>query len=105
MPLIIAEGRVRQAIRKSGSRNFWELQTFLPLETRNHVKKFIGTHYVFEGNGGLTTMTASEIEDYDIQNWLLMVSIKHADLIADDNYTKVIRVLAVSTILQLLQKI
>ncbi|WP_207492204.1 lytic transglycosylase domain-containing protein [Aridibaculum aurantiacum] len=55
-------GRMRQAIRKSGSTNFWELQAYLPLETRNHVKKFIGTHYVLEGNGGLTTMTAAELK-------------------------------------------
>jgi membrane-bound lytic murein transglycosylase D len=57
------QGRVRQAIRKSGTRNFWALQNFLPLETRNHVKKFIGTHFIFEGNGGLTTMTAAEVEE------------------------------------------
>lgn len=54
-------GRVRQAIRKSGSHDFWALQNFLPQETRNHVKKFIGTHFIFEGNGGLTTMTAAEV--------------------------------------------
>ncbi len=53
-------GRVRGAIRKTGSRDFWDLQYYLPEETRNHVKKFIGTHYVFEGTGGLTTMTAAE---------------------------------------------
>lgn len=58
------QGRMRQAIRKSGSRNFWDLQAFLPLETRNHVKKFIGTHYIFEGSGGLTTMTASEVQNF-----------------------------------------
>lgn len=55
-------GRVRQAIRKAGSRDFWNLQYYLPEETRNHVKKFIGTHYIFEGSGGLTTMTAAETE-------------------------------------------
>jgi membrane-bound lytic murein transglycosylase D len=60
-------GRLRQAIKKSGTRNFWELQAYLPAETRNHVKRFIGTHFVFEGNGGLTTMTASEILDYDLK--------------------------------------
>jgi membrane-bound lytic murein transglycosylase D len=59
-------GRMRQAIRKSGSRNFWDLQAYLPLETRNHVKKFIGTHYILEGSGGLTTMTAAEIKDYKL---------------------------------------
>ncbi len=55
-------GRVRQAIRKAGSRDFWQLQYYLPEETRNHVKKFIGTHFLFEGGGGWTTMTASETQ-------------------------------------------
>lgn len=53
-------GRVRGAIKKSGSREFWNLQYYLLEETRNHVKKFIATHYIFEGGAGLTTMTASE---------------------------------------------
>lgn len=55
-------GGVRKAIRKAGSRDFWALQNYLPEETRNHVKKFIGTHYIFEGGGGITTMTAAETE-------------------------------------------
>ena len=58
------EGRVRQAIQKSGSRDFWELQYYLKEETRNHVKKFIATHYFFEGNGGITTMTSAETKTY-----------------------------------------
>lgn len=41
--------RVYNAIRKSGSRNFWSLQYYLPAESRNHVKKFIATHYIMEG--------------------------------------------------------
>lgn len=41
-------GRVYSAIKKSGSRNFWDLQYYLPQESRNHVKKFIATHYVME---------------------------------------------------------
>ena len=53
-------GRVKQAIRKAGSKDFWDIQYYLPEETRNHVKKFIGTHYIFEGSGGWTTMTAAE---------------------------------------------
>ncbi|MBX2930741.1 MAG: lytic transglycosylase domain-containing protein [Chitinophagaceae bacterium] len=57
-------GRLKQAIRKSNSRNFWELQYFLPLETRNHVKKYIATHYIFEGTGGWTTMTLHETNEY-----------------------------------------
>jgi len=57
-------GRVKNAIAKSGSRDFWKLQFLLPEETRTHVKKFIATHYVFEGDGGLTTMTAEETKQY-----------------------------------------
>ena len=53
-------GRVRQAIEKTGSRDFWKLQFFLREETRTHVKKYIATHYLFEGGGGMTTMTAAE---------------------------------------------
>ena len=48
-------GRVYSAIKKSGSRNFWSLQYYLPTESRNHVKKFIATHYIMEGTGGVTT--------------------------------------------------
>lgn len=53
-------GRVKNAIKKNKSREFWDLQYSLMEETRNHVKKFIATHYVFEGGGGVTTLTASE---------------------------------------------
>ena len=55
-------GRVKQCIRKANSKNFWDLQYFLPEETRTHVKKYIATHYIFEGGGGWTTMTAAETE-------------------------------------------
>jgi membrane-bound lytic murein transglycosylase D len=53
-------GYVYNAIKKSKSRNFWDLQYYLPAESRNHVKKFISTHYVFEGNGGICTLTKAE---------------------------------------------
>lgn len=43
-------GRVNDAIKKSGSKDFWSLQYYLPLESRNHVKKFIATHYIMETN-------------------------------------------------------
>lgn len=56
-------GNVNYAIRKSGSRNFWNLQNYLPEESRNHVKKFIATHYIMEGNGGITTVTKDEAKD------------------------------------------
>ncbi len=55
-------GKVNTAIRKSGSRNFWDLQYNLPAESRKHVKKFIATHYIMEGEAGLTTLTKHETE-------------------------------------------
>ncbi len=56
-------GNVDKAIRRSGSRDFWKLQYYLPTESMNHVKKFISTHYVFEGEGGITTVTKDETKD------------------------------------------
>ena len=55
-------GNVNAAIRKSKSKNFWDLQHFLPAESRDHVKKFIATHYIMEGDGGITTLTKDETE-------------------------------------------
>ena len=55
---------VYTAIHKSGSRNFWVLQNYLPAESRNHVKKFIATHYYFEGRGSETTLTKEENKAY-----------------------------------------
>jgi membrane-bound lytic murein transglycosylase D len=57
-------GRVFAAIKKSGSRNFWVLQQYLPEETRKHVKKFIAMHYFFEGHGSLTTLTKGETKTH-----------------------------------------
>jgi len=57
-------GYVLDAIKKSGSRSFWKLQNFLPKETRLHVKRFIATHYYFEGGGSLVTLGKVETEKY-----------------------------------------
>jgi membrane-bound lytic murein transglycosylase D len=54
------QARVEYAIRRTGSRDFWRLQYSLPAESRNHVKKFIATHYIMEGQGGETTTGAGE---------------------------------------------
>jgi len=56
-------GNVNSAIRKSHSRNFWDLQYYLPTESRNHVKKFIATHYIMERDGGITTVTKDEADN------------------------------------------
>jgi membrane-bound lytic murein transglycosylase D len=57
-------GNVYKAIKQSGSREFWKLQRFLPAETRNHVKHFIATHYYYEANGSLVTLTRTERMQY-----------------------------------------
>jgi membrane-bound lytic murein transglycosylase D len=55
------EGRVYQAMKKSDNPNFWNLQHYLPEESRNHVKKFIATHYLMENDvknkSGNTTLS------------------------------------------------
>lgn len=57
-------GNVDKAIRKSGgSKDFWTLQYYLPNESMNHVKKFIAAHYIFEGEGGVTTVTKDEMKE------------------------------------------
>ncbi len=58
--------RVETAIRKNKSRNFWQLQYSLPAESRNHVKKFIATHYIMEGQGGVTTTVTADINEVDL---------------------------------------
>ena len=49
--------KVTRAIRSSGSNDFWELQNLLPLETRNHVKKFISVLYFFEEQNNIAEQT------------------------------------------------
>ena len=40
--------KVARAIQLSGKNNFWQLESFLPAETRNHVKRFISLLYFFD---------------------------------------------------------
>ncbi len=58
--------QVYHAIHKAGSRNFWDLQYSLPAESRLHVKKFIATHYYFEGQGSIATLTRAECMAYAV---------------------------------------
>lgn len=57
-------GTVYAAIKKAGSKNFWALQRYLPQESRGHVKRFIATHYYFEGRGSMVTLTKAETLRY-----------------------------------------
>ncbi|MFT3936519.1 MAG: transglycosylase SLT domain-containing protein [Chitinophagaceae bacterium] len=43
-------GHLDKAIAQTGSMSFNELQYYLPAESRNHVKKFIGTTFVLDKN-------------------------------------------------------
>jgi membrane-bound lytic murein transglycosylase D len=57
-------GYIYKAIKKAGTRDFWKLQSYLPKETRDHVKRYISIHYFFEGEGGETTVTKAEWNQY-----------------------------------------
>jgi membrane-bound lytic murein transglycosylase D len=41
-------GNVNRAIDKAGSRDFWEIRPYLPLETRNYVPAFIAAIYIMK---------------------------------------------------------
>ena len=66
--------RVDNAIRKSGSKDFWKLQHYLPAESRNHVKKFIAAQYVMESSDELVplldirNLTNDEIANTEVLN-------------------------------------
>lgn len=51
-------GRVYNAIKKSGSNDFWRLQYYLPEESRTYVKRFIATHYIMEGKGSVPAFSS-----------------------------------------------
>src|SRR4029078_12027793 len=57
-------GKVNSAMKRSGSTDFSTLHKYLHAESRKHVKKFIATHYIMEGSGGVTTLTKSEAKNY-----------------------------------------
>ena len=95
-------GRVYSAIRQSGSRNFWALQYYLPTESRNHVKKFIATHYIMEVNDNnasanmdYTTLKVGNIKspisqgDADI-NKVLSISGRYNSIIITKNLSMAI---------------
>lgn len=51
------EGRVRRAIRKAGSSDFWQVRSYLPRETRNYIPQYIAV-----------TLIASQPEKYGFTN-------------------------------------
>ena len=81
-------GNVNNAIRKSGSTDFWKLQYYLPTESRNHVKKFIATHFYFEGQGSIVTLTKDEARDYILTGSSNPIKIDLANNVAEENFVK-----------------
>ncbi len=69
-------GRVYEAIKKSKSRNFWNLQYYLPTESRNHVKKFIATHFIMEA-GISTSEPLKELTDDQKKSDSVVISGKY----------------------------
>jgi len=53
---------VYRAIRKAGSHDFWALEKYLPAESQGHVKRFIASHYYFEGLSSVAQLTKSACE-------------------------------------------
>lgn len=51
--------KVTRAIELSGKNDFWQLQNFLPRETRNHVKRFVSVMYYFEEQNYSTQQQSS----------------------------------------------
>jgi len=58
-------GRVRAAIRKGGSRDFWKIRKHLPKETQGYVPKFMAAAYVM--NYYLYYDLHPAYPDYDLQ--------------------------------------
>ena len=53
---------VYRAMRKAGSHDYWILEKYLPAESRGHVKRFIASHYYFEGMSSVAMLTKSACE-------------------------------------------
>jgi membrane-bound lytic murein transglycosylase D len=64
------EGRVARAIRRSGGKkNYWEIYSYLPRETRGYVPAFIAVNYLF-ANAAEHKITAAPIDfkSYEIDS-------------------------------------
>ena len=42
--------KVARILEEKAGKTFWDIQAYLPLETRNHVKKYLSMQYIFEGD-------------------------------------------------------
>jgi membrane-bound lytic murein transglycosylase D len=61
-------GRLRRAMRMSGSDNYWEVSRYLPRETRKYVPKFIAAQYFFN------KLYKNELYQSNVSNDLLLTT-------------------------------
>lgn len=68
-------GNVSKAIRRSGSRNFWDIYDYLPRETRGYVPAFVGAMYAFRyykehGLDPATIAMPEHVDTFHVSNML-----------------------------------
>ncbi|HEX2788732.1 MAG TPA: LysM peptidoglycan-binding domain-containing protein [Ignavibacteria bacterium] len=63
-------GRVNSAIRKSGSRDFWEMRNYLPGETKNYVPSILALSFIYRNPEvyGFTDLEMGKPISYDRVN-------------------------------------
>ena len=64
-------GNVNKAIRRSGSRNYWDIYRYLPRETRGYVPAFVGSMYAmkYSKDYGLSAgpmMLPAQVDTFEI---------------------------------------
>lgn len=73
-------GWVAYAVRKGGSNNFWDIQQYLPSETRGYVPAFLAACYVFQYAPEHNLFPAEPEINYPIERVEIEQSVSYAQL-------------------------